>query len=115
MPSRDISHEWLRDAYAQVRITDSHFLYMRGIPFFPTFLENSLPILKANLPIEAIVQWYGVLSGQLDEEGEARLGQWMQPLMVTAAGLNLRLLLTSYCGVGSVAARRVFRPGKKPY
>ncbi|ATG21863.1 hypothetical protein CO705_18230 [Ralstonia pickettii] len=76
--------EWLRDVYAHVRITDSHFLYMRGIPFFPSFLENSLPVLKATLPAEAIAQWYGVLSGQLDEEGEAQLGQWLQSLCATA-------------------------------
>jgi hypothetical protein len=75
---------WLRDVYAHVRITDSHFLYMRGIPFFPSFLENSLPILKANLSNEAVVEWYGALSGQLDEEGEAQLGQWLQSLAVTA-------------------------------
>jgi hypothetical protein len=48
------------------------------------FLENSLPILKAALPAEAVAQWYGVLSGQLDEEGEAQLGQWLQSLIVTA-------------------------------
>ncbi|WP_426400262.1 hypothetical protein ACN9M1_19825 [Ralstonia sp. R-29] len=75
---------WLRDVYAHVRITDSHFLYMRGIPFFPSFLENSLPILKANLSDEAIVEWYGALSGQLDEDGEAQLGQWLQSFSVSA-------------------------------
>ncbi len=74
---------WLRDVYAHVRITDSHFLYMRGIPFFTSFLENSLPILKANLSDEAIVEWYGALSGQLDEDGEAQLAQWLQTLTVS--------------------------------
>ncbi|MCT7318800.1 hypothetical protein N5I87_22490 [Ralstonia sp. CHL-2022] len=75
---------WLRDVYAHVRITDSHFLYMRGIPFFPSFLENSLPILKATLPAEAVAQWYSVLSGHLDEEGEVQLKQWVQSLSATA-------------------------------
>lgn len=75
---------WLRDVYAHVRITDSHFLYMRGIPFFSSFLENSLPTLKAIMPNEAIVEWYGSLSGKLDEEGEAQLGQWRQSLTVAA-------------------------------
>ncbi|WP_199028650.1 hypothetical protein [Ralstonia sp. ASV6] len=75
---------WLRDVYAHVRITDTHFLYMRGIPFFSSFLEISLPILRANLPDEAIVEWFGVLSGQLDEEGEAQLEQWLQSLTVKA-------------------------------
>lgn len=74
---------WLRDVYAHVRITDTHFLYMRGIPFFSNFLESSLPILKASLPDDAIVEWFGALSGQLDEEGEVQLGQWLQSLTVT--------------------------------
>ncbi|CAJ0683337.1 hypothetical protein [Ralstonia holmesii] len=76
--------DWLRDVYAHVRITDSHFLYMRGIPFFLSFLENSLPILKANMPNDRIVDWYGTLVGKLDEEGEAQLEQWRQSLVVTA-------------------------------
>ena len=75
---------WLRDVYAHIHITDSHFLYMRGIPFFTSFLENSLPILKANLSDEAIVEWFGALSGQLDEDGEAQLGQWLQSLAISA-------------------------------
>ncbi|KVF18215.1 hypothetical protein WJ07_25755 [Burkholderia vietnamiensis] len=71
---------WLRDVYGQVRITDSTFLYMRGIPFFGAFLENSLEILKATQPAEAIVQWYGELSGKLDDEGEAQLAAWVAKL-----------------------------------
>ena len=76
--------DWLRDVYAHVRITDSHFLYMRGIPFFPSFLENSLPVLKASMPNDKIVDWYGTLVGKLDDEGEAQLEQWRQSLAVTA-------------------------------
>jgi len=76
--------DWLRDVYARVRITDSHFLYMRGIPFFPSFLENSLPVLKASMPNDKIVDWYGTLVGKLDDEGEAQLEQWRQSLAVTA-------------------------------
>ena len=76
--------DWLRDVYARVRITDSHFLYVRGIPFFPSFLENTLPVLKASMPNDKIVDWYGTLVGKLDEEGEAQLEQWRQSLAVTA-------------------------------
>ncbi|UCF24195.1 MAG: hypothetical protein JSV72_01405 [Ralstonia sp.] len=75
---------WVRDVYAHVRITDSHLLYMRGIPFFSSFLEVTLPVLRANMPDEAIVEWYGALSGQLDEQGEAQLAQWLQSLTVKA-------------------------------
>ncbi|WP_324778162.1 tetratricopeptide repeat protein, partial [Ralstonia pickettii] len=76
--------DWLRDVYARVRITDSHFLYVRGIPFFPSFLENTLPVLKASMPNDKIVDWYGTLVGKLDGEGEAQLEQWRQSLAVTA-------------------------------
>ena len=71
---------WMRDVYGQVRITDSTFLYMRGIPFFPTFLEKSLEVLKATQPADAIASWYGVLTGRLDEEGEAQLTAWVGQL-----------------------------------
>ncbi|MGO4700560.1 hypothetical protein [Dyella sp. 2RAB6] len=75
---------WVRDVYAHVRITDSHFLWTRGIPFFPGFLERSLPILQASLPAVDICRWYGELTGKLDEEGEAQLGAWMQRLAAPA-------------------------------
>ncbi|AXF22924.1 hypothetical protein CUJ89_20745 [Burkholderia pyrrocinia] len=71
---------WMRDVYGQVRITDSTFLYMRGIPFFPTFLEKSLEVLKAAQPADAIALWYGELKGKLDEEGEAQLAAWVGQL-----------------------------------
>ncbi|WP_175921672.1 hypothetical protein [Burkholderia latens] len=68
---------WVRDVYGHVRITDSTFFYMRGIPFFSSFPENSMEILKAALPADAIAPWYGELSGKLDEEGEAQLAAWV--------------------------------------
>ncbi|AXK63922.1 hypothetical protein [Burkholderia sp. IDO3] len=68
---------WVRDVYGHVRITDSTFLYMRGIPFFSSFLENSFEILKATQPADAIAPWYGELKGKLDEEGEAQLAAWV--------------------------------------
>ncbi|MGS0893874.1 hypothetical protein ACVBGC_15250 [Burkholderia stagnalis] len=72
--------EWVRDVYGQVRITDSTFLYMRGIPFFPTFLEKSLEILTATQPADAIAPWYGALKGKLDDEGDAQLAAWIGKL-----------------------------------
>lgn len=68
---------WVRDVYGHVRITDSTFLYMRGIPFFSSFLENSFEILKVTQPADAIAPWYGELKGKLDEEGEAQLAAWV--------------------------------------
>ncbi|KVT39619.1 hypothetical protein [Burkholderia multivorans] len=71
---------WVRDVYGHVRVTDSTFLYMRGIPFFSSFLERSLEILKATQPADAIAPWYGELTGKLDEEGEAQLAAWIGQL-----------------------------------
>lgn len=75
---------WVRDVYAHLRITDSHFLYMRGVPFFSAFLEVSLPTLRASLPADAVVAWYGELAGKLDEEGEAQLEAWIGHLEAKA-------------------------------
>lgn len=68
---------WVRDVYAHLRITDSHFLYMRGVPFFSAFLEVSLPTVRASLSADAVVAWYEELAGKLDEEGEAQLAAWI--------------------------------------
>jgi tetratricopeptide (TPR) repeat protein len=65
--------QWLREVYAQLSITDSHFLYVRGLPFFETFLERSLPLLRTQLPAEAIASWYQSIRERLDEPGQATL------------------------------------------
>jgi hypothetical protein len=71
---RTLPHlEWLREAYASLSITDSHFLYVRGLPFFDTFLERSLPLLHAQLPPAAIAPWYRAIHARLDAEGQAML------------------------------------------
>ncbi|KVL97502.1 hypothetical protein [Burkholderia stagnalis] len=77
---------WVRDVYGHVRITDSTFLYMRGIPFFSAFLENSLGILKATQPAEAVEAWYGALKGKLDDDGDAQLDAWIGQLREKPAG-----------------------------
>ncbi|MBN3812764.1 hypothetical protein G3N97_27205 [Paraburkholderia sp. Ac-20347] len=71
---------WIRDAYAHLQITDSTFLYMRGVPFFETFLEKSLPVLEGSLSRDDVVNWYSELKGKLDESGEAQLADWIGKL-----------------------------------
>lgn len=75
---------WMRGVYAHVRVTDDHFLYVRGIPFFLIFLEKSLFVLEACMPSDAIVEWYRELSGRLDEEGEIQLEEWIRRLTSAA-------------------------------
>ncbi|MDR2874409.1 MAG: hypothetical protein LBV44_00560 [Methylobacillus sp.] len=71
---------WIRDLYAALHITDDTFLYMRGVPFFSAFLENSLPFVKASMNLESGIRWYRELEGKLDEPGEARLQEWIAQL-----------------------------------
>jgi hypothetical protein len=65
--------EWLAHAYRSARITDSHFLWTRGLPFFTVFLEKSLPILEAVLPRQDVMVWYQSLRSDLDAEGQAAI------------------------------------------
>lgn len=82
---QDVQHalphlEWLKQLYAHLHITDPTFLYMRGVPFFSAFLENSLPILQATLSPSDVRAWYGELDERLDAEGQASLQQWVATL-----------------------------------
>lgn len=63
--------EWLREAYAGMSITDSHFLYVRGLPFLEAFLERSTPLLRQCLPADAVPEWYAQLQPALDPPGQA--------------------------------------------
>ncbi|KHL59016.1 hypothetical protein [Xanthomonas cannabis] len=63
--------EWLREAYAGMSITDSHFLYVRGLPFLEAFLERSTPLLRQCLPADALPGWYAQLQPALDPPGQA--------------------------------------------
>lgn len=72
--ARSLPHlEWLRDAYAALSITDSHYLHMRGLPFFSAFLDRSLPLLRLQLDDAAIAAWYRTCREPLDAEGKAAL------------------------------------------
>ncbi|MDR2219531.1 MAG: hypothetical protein LBE24_03015 [Methylobacillus sp.] len=71
---------WIRDVYAHLNITDDTFLYMRGVPFFSSFLEKSLPYLKASMNLESGIAWYRELEGKLDEAGEQTLRAWIAHL-----------------------------------
>ena len=63
--------EWLREAYAGMSITDGHFLFVRGLPFFETFLERSTPLLRVCLPADALADWYLQMQPALDAPGQA--------------------------------------------
>jgi hypothetical protein len=72
--------EWFADLYASLSITDSHFLWARGVPFFSVFLEKSLPILRAHMAAADIPNWYAKMEESLDEEGRQALQTHIQTI-----------------------------------
>lgn len=66
---------WLAAVYKAVAITDSHFLYMRGLPFFSVFLEKASPVLRACLPEAELKAWYEDLAASLDEDGKSAVAR----------------------------------------
>ncbi len=65
--------QWMKTLYEQLHITDSTFLYLRNVPFFTAFLENSLPITKAVLSPEEAVRWYASMREHLDTDGQEEI------------------------------------------
>ncbi|WP_035055093.1 hypothetical protein [Andreprevotia chitinilytica] len=69
--------EWMRDLYRHVGITDDTFLYLRGVPFLSTFLENSGPMIAAILPPAEFKAWFEQMIPELDEDGGAMVRNWL--------------------------------------
>lgn len=59
----------LAEIYASLHITDSHFLYMRGVPFFDEFVKLSRDVL-AKQEVTDHKQWITYVSSRLDDEGK---------------------------------------------
>ena len=64
--------EFLGEIYKKLVITDSHFLYMRGVPFFEHTLEAAKDILKNTASVKVRV-WINKLKEVVDEEGKEML------------------------------------------
>ncbi len=69
--------EQLKDLYGELHITDSTFLYARGVPFFNVFLERSADILERVMDADAQREWYAAMLPRLDAQGQAELRAWM--------------------------------------
>ncbi|CAJ1452442.1 unnamed protein product, partial [Effrenium voratum] len=61
--------ERMRQIYQQLGITDTHFLYIRGVPFFSTFLELAETVIKP-LPDVEWNAWLDELAKHVDDEGK---------------------------------------------
>ncbi|MBS1210544.1 MAG: hypothetical protein H6R19_2942 [Proteobacteria bacterium] len=75
---------WLAAAYKAVSITDPHFLYMRGLPFFNVFLDKASPTLRACLPEAELKAWYEDLADSLDEDGREAVARHLVAQGLTA-------------------------------
>ena len=70
-PARALPYiDLLKRAYAGYHITDSTFLYIRGMPFFSVFIENALPVLQKVKTQEEIEAWLDELNDEVDDEGK---------------------------------------------
>ena len=67
--------DWLAQGYMAMGITDDHFVWMRGFPFFGEFLDKSRKLLGQVLSESDVRAWYERMSERLDEDGRQRLQQ----------------------------------------
>jgi hypothetical protein len=70
--------EDIRKFYVEFGITDPTVLYMNRFPPFHVFLNNSAPIVRANLDGEQERHWYSSMLPHLDERGKVELNEWMR-------------------------------------
>jgi hypothetical protein len=61
--------EFLGEVYKKLGITDSHFLYMRGVPFFEHTIGVAKDILK-NISTTKARVWINKLKEHVDDEGK---------------------------------------------
>lgn len=66
--------EFLGEIYKKLGITDTHFLYMRGVPFFEDVIKAAKEILK-KIPSARAKVWVNKLMESVDEDGKNTLKQ----------------------------------------
>ncbi len=69
--------EQLRALYTSLGCLDATLLFARRAPLFGTFLQNSLPIVRAVLGQEDGRAWYAAMLPHLDGLGSETLGAWL--------------------------------------
>lgn len=68
----------IKSLYVALGITDPTFLFIRQVPQFDVFLDNSVPVVEASLGAEERRQWYESMLPHLDDSGKANLTEWMK-------------------------------------
>ena len=69
----------LRKIYTDLKITDSTFLYLRGVPFFEHTIDASEEIL-INLDPKIVKDWLTQFKKSVDDDGEQYLEEFEQKL-----------------------------------
>jgi hypothetical protein len=72
--------DWLAQGYMAMRITDDHFVWTRGFPFFSEFLAQSQHLLSHAMPGADMRAWYARMAEALDEDGRRLLSQHVAAL-----------------------------------
>ena len=72
----------LTDFYRQLKITDSTFLYMRGVPFFEYTIDSSKEILE-NIPSRRSKNWIDYIRKGVDKSGANYLTEFEKKLNYT--------------------------------
>lgn len=74
----------VRSCYEAVGTTDPTVLFMHQIPPLSAFLDNSRPIVRANLEPEQARLWYTAMLPHLDDSGKQQVGEWLAQHFATA-------------------------------
>ena len=70
--------DWIKKLYVGFGNTDPTVLFIHRLPRFDIFLDNSAPIVRANLDAEQERLWYSSMLPHLDEGGKTELSAWME-------------------------------------
>ena len=63
----------LRRYYGMVRVTDDHFVYVRGLPFFSSTLDLAVDVFRGLNNPDAAAAWFDGFATEVDQEGAERL------------------------------------------
>lgn len=72
--------EWLREAYADLGITDNHFVHRRGFPFLDHTLELVVEVFRELARDAEGRAWLDVLAPEVDEQGNETIDKYKQKL-----------------------------------
>lgn len=83
-PARAMPYlEEIRALYTGLGFTDPTLLFVRRIPLFGVFLQNSLPVVRAVLGDAEGRAWYSAMLAHLDPAGRDELASWLDASFVS--------------------------------